>query len=51
MAGQGGVTMGGPSGFTHTKKNLPTLKKITGAGGGGSKPYVSPYSLKAIQKP
>jgi hypothetical protein len=41
--------MGGPTGFTHTKKNLPTLKKIAGAGGG--KPYVSPYSLKAIQKP
>lgn len=41
-----GVTVGGagPGGFNQTKKNLPTLKKITDH----KKSYVSPYSFKAI---
>ncbi len=33
--------------FNSTKKNFPTLKKITDH----KKTYVSPYSFKAIQKP
>jgi hypothetical protein len=35
------------TGFGTTKKNFPVLKKITDH----KKSYVSPYSIKAIQKP
>jgi hypothetical protein len=40
--------VGAPPGFNQTKKNLPTLKKITDH---KKSSYVSPYSFKAIQKP
>lgn len=36
-----------PTNLNVTKKNLPTLKKLTDH----KKSYVSPYSIKAIQKP
>lgn len=40
-SGVGQMVVGG---FNQTKKNLPTLKKITDH----KKSYVSPYSFKAI---
>jgi hypothetical protein len=40
----GGSTVMGP--LNQTKKNFPTLKKITDH----KKTYVSPYSIKAIHK-
>ena len=38
--------------FNTTKKNFPTIKKITegGANQNNNKKYVSPYSLKSINK-
>lgn len=43
----GGATVIGGQGFNSTKKNFPALKKMPDP----KKSYVSPYSIKAIQKP
>jgi len=36
--------------FNTTKKNFPTIKKVPEAGNQNNKKYVSPYSLKSINK-
>ncbi len=41
------VLAGGSTVFNSTKKNFPTLKKVTDH----KKTYVSPYSIHAIKKP